>query len=159
VNIVPVGCPIPDVYAPLEVANGQTTYTASAYATDRTGTTCAGAPLKTSGITFKLWLTKPITTAIIFQQGAQFLLDNINTAITGQAFSNNKVGDDIPDLQALQFTTTSQVQQSNAQGRVNWTYTLPSTLQPGNYDLVILVDWKGQQYNWSWRNITVKQAG
>lgn len=148
-TITSLGCPKADVFTSPETADGQTIFTASAFATS--GGTCAGTQLNVSGITFKLWLTKRIT-SLTFPENAKAMLDTINSPITGKA----KNGDTIQDLQAIQFTT-AQVQQSNTQGRVTWKYTLPTALKSGLYDIVVLVDWQGKLYNWSWYDITINK--
>lgn len=156
VTVVPMGCPMPDSYVPTETADGQTTYTVSAYATHNPPN-CDGNQLMAAGITFKLWITQPIPYAINFPQGPQGVYTSINSPLTGTAVNKQeKVTGNIPEVQGLQFASTSpQVQQSNAQGRVTWKYTLPTSLQPGNYELFVLVDWQGKEYSWSWRNITI----
>ncbi|HCI78927.1 MAG TPA: hypothetical protein DHW02_04485 [Ktedonobacter sp.] len=162
VTVVPMGCPNPDTYVPVEMADGQTPYTVSAYATSNPPN-CGGKQLMDAGITFKLWLTQSISNSVSvnFPQGAQGVYTGINSPLTGAATTKQgKVIGNIPEVQGLQFTTdTPQVQQSNAQGRVTWKYTLPTSLQPGNYELFVLVDWQGKEYDWSWRNITIQKAG
>lgn len=163
VSIVPIGCPIPDRYVPIESADGQTPYTISAFATAQSNDikrSCGGNQLMDAGITFKLWLTQQISYSINFPQGAQSLFNSLNTPITGTAINKSgKSSGEIQDVQGLQFVGTSQVQQSDAHGRVTWKYTLPTSLHAGAYNLFILVDWQGQEYDWSWRNITITKAG
>ena len=164
VTVVPIGCPVPDTYVPAEAADGQAVYTVSAYATAHTSDPklCGGNQLTDSGITFKLWLTQsiPNPVSVNFPQGPQSVYTNINTSLTGTAVKQGKTIGTIPEVQGLQFdSTTPQVQQSNAQGRVTWKYTLPTSLQPGYYELFVLVDWQGKEYDWSWRNITIQKAG
>ena len=163
ITIVPIGCPVPDAYVPIETADGQTPYTVSAYATTHSNDprSCGGNQLTDAGITFKLWLTQsiPDPVSVNFPQGSQSVYTNINSPLTGTATKQGKTTGNIPEVQGLQFASTSpQVQQSNAQGRVTWKYTLPTSLQPGNYELFVLVDWQGKEYNWSWRNITIQKA-
>lgn len=112
-----------------------------------------------AGITFKLWLTQQIPQSINFPQGAQALFNSINNPIAGTAINKSgKSSGQIQDLQSLQFVGTAQVQQSDAQGRITWKYTLPTSLKPGNYSLFVLANWQGKQYNWSWRDITITKA-
>ena len=68
---------------------------------------------------------------------------------------------DYPEIaNALQFgPNTKQLQLSNNQGQANWTYKLNPNLQRRDYSLVILTDWQGKVYNWSWYDITIKKQG
>lgn len=59
---------------------------------------------------------------------------------------------------ALNFNpNTSQVLLSNTSGVATWKFTVATFVNPGMYYLVILMDWNGKHYNWSWANITIKQ--
>ncbi len=157
-----LGCPwFTDAFANeftgTQIADGATQYTLAAQAKDKTqGNNCsANGPIKATGITFKLWLIQgvPNKQAFVLSGSAQDTLNTISSPITG------KVKDHAyPEIQGLNFTTP-QVQQSNTQGQVTWKYTIAPSIPAGNYDLVILTDWSGKAYNWSWIQITIQKAG
>jgi hypothetical protein len=83
-------------------------------------------------------------------------LQNVNTIqkpLTGRAQDQS-----YQEIQALNFDTgTQQTQLSNVKGRVTWKYQVASSVAPGDYDLVVLSDWDGKYYNWSWANIEIKK--
>lgn len=143
-----------------QIADGTTSYSIieQAMALNKQGDPIchnASHPMQASGITFKLWLTKGFQKSLKLPGTPSQLQEVISNPITGT------VGDQsYPDLQSLNFDpTTKQVQPSNNQGQTTWKYTIAPSVQSGNYDLVILTDWSGQYYNWSWIAITIQQSG
>jgi hypothetical protein len=59
----------------------------------------------------------------------------------------------------LQFdSATLQTQVCNDQGQAKWNYTVSPSVAPGSYDLVVLTDWQGKSFIWSWFHITIKKA-
>lgn len=150
-----LGCPwFTGPFTGTQIADGTTQYTLTAQAKDKThGNDCPNnGPIKATGITFKLWLIQnvPNKQAFLLPDSAQDTLNTISSPITGKV--HNKA---YPEVQAFNFATP-QVQQSNTQGQVTWKYTISSSVQPGNYDLVILTDWAGKAYNWSWIQISIQ---
>lgn len=143
-----------------QLADGTTSYSIieQAMALNAQGDTiCKGNshPIQVNGITFKLWLTKGFQKTLHLPGTPSQLLTNISNPITGTIEDQN-----YPDLQSLNFDpTTKQVQPSNNQGQATWKYTVSSSTQPGNYDLVILADWSGKYFNWSWIEIVVQGPG
>jgi len=141
-----LGYPVINKADYFENANGSTLYTLSAYAVDTSKDAGHGKPIHISGITCRLWLTKD---------------GNVNANIPPDRLrSVNTLQEPFPKeaSDALNFSSdTSQVQSTNSDGRATWKYTLPSSLHSGNYYLVVLMDWSGVHYNWSWIKITIKQ--
>ena len=39
-----------------------------------------------------------------------------------------------------------------------WNYTVAQSVDPGTYYLMVLTDWDGVHFNWSWVNMTIKKA-
>jgi len=160
-----LGCPQADksssIYQSLfQLADGNTTYTIASHATDKTGGKCtqANKPLHLAGVMFKLWLTNRVPLHKILQLPTDALMhtEQLSQPITG------KIDDtDYPEIaNALQFDPNiKQLQPSNDQGQANWTYKLDPNLKDGDYSLVILSDWQGNLYNWSWFDIIVKKQG
>jgi hypothetical protein len=160
-----LGCPQEDKNSSayqnmLEQADGNTTYTFASHATDQTGGKCdpANKPIHTAGIMIKLWLTNRIPAHKILHLPADVLMhtEQLPQPITGTINDAN-----YPEVaNALQFDpNTKQLHLSNDQGQANWTYKLDPNLNDGDYSLVILTDWQGKVYNWSWYDITVKKQG
>ncbi len=159
-----MGCPTP-TFNGTEQADGTTPYTFVAQAQNNS-TTCStklNTPIHAPGISFKLWLIQrlPDNGGIAFTDGAQQIYTTLNQPTVGKMTRNGKLQNDtIAPIGGINFdATTPQVQTSNAQGQVTWKYTLAPTLQNGTYDLVVLADWSGKFYNWSWWQITVNKAG
>jgi hypothetical protein len=142
-----LGFPVIDRASYFENADGSTTYTLSAYAVDQSKDIGHGNPVHAPGITCRLWLTKDGNVS------SNIPPDRLRSISTLQ----EPFPKEIPG--ALIFTSeTSQVQPSNANGRATWKYTLSTSLDSGSYYLVILMDWNGIHYNWSWAEITIKKA-
>ena len=123
-----------------ETADNTTSYTVSAYPIDQT----TGKLAHVGDITCKVWLTNDenATKTLLASQNKLRSLD----AVAGVLPTEIQNG--------LTFST-SQTQMCNANGTTNWTYTVPSSVDPGKYFLMILVDWKGNVYNWIARQIIV----
>jgi hypothetical protein len=142
-------------YNPIEMADGSTTYTVIAYAVDQSIDPGHGNPVHASGITFKLWLVERIPTGITFMLARQDLqkVSTIQNPLTG-------IVQDQPyqEIPGLNFDTgILQTHSSNTKGKVIWKYQLSSSVASGDYDLVVLSDWDGKYYNWSWANIEIKK--
>jgi len=159
VQAAPVGCPTVEQFSDPEIADGTHPYTFSVHATDKSGGTCSNMNnrIHASGITFKMWLIHRIPDG----KGITFSNKNLqNVANLTNPILAKIQDDDATEVQGLAFDTahTPQVQQSDAQGHVTWSYTVPPSIEAGHYDMVILVDWAGQYYNWTWRNIDIMKA-
>jgi hypothetical protein len=158
-----LGCPPADntssIYqSPTQLADGNTPYTFASHAVDKAGGKCDqnNQPVHMAGIMFKLWLTKHIPAHKVLQIPADILTqaDQLAQPIKGNIGDANYP--EIPN--SLQFATnTPELQQSNGQGQVNWTYKIGPDLQDGNYSLIILTDWQGHVYNWSWYDLIIKR--
>ena len=150
-----LGWPVISQYSTFEVADNQTTYTFSAYAVDQSIDAAHGNPVHSSGITFKLWLVQSIPTGTTFMLSIKDLknVGTIQNPLTGTV--QNQPYAEIPGLNF--DAATQQTHASNAKGRAAWKYQLSSSVAPGDYDLVVLTDWDGKYYNWSWVNIQIKK--
>jgi hypothetical protein len=140
------------------IPDNTTAYTLAIQATDKNKGTCGNSPaLQTTDITCKAWLVKHIPKGNLFNLPADYLknADKLNASVTGT------VGDqDFPELPGLTFDpTTPQTQPCNAQGQGTWKYTVSPNVDNGTYDLVVLTDYKGKAFNWSWFDITVQKNG
>jgi len=134
-----------------QIANGTTLYTITIQAVDQSIDLAHGNPVHASGITCKIWLTKDSNVSGNIQAGASERLKSVDTI--NQPFPGE-------NIEALNFDPgTQQVQLSDANGQATWKYTISTSVDPGNYYLVALVDWQGKHYNWSWVDIVIKKAG
>lgn len=110
----------------------------------------------TADITCKLWLVADIPARLVLDPKTLTNTDNIKNPITGTLEGH-------PQIQVTEIVdgltfdpTTPQTAPCDANGQYTWKYSLASTVLPGKYELVILADWKGKHFNWSWADITVK---
>ncbi len=134
-----------------QIANGTTFYTVTIQVVDRSIDASHGNPVHATGITCKIWLTKDANVSGNIQTGNDGRLKSVDTI--NQPFPGEIVG-------ALNFDpSTQQVRLSDANGQATWKYTISTSVDPGSYQLVVLADWNGIHYNWSWANIEIKKAG
>jgi hypothetical protein len=160
VKTTPLGCPWNTYFSSAtQIADGNTPYVLTEQAMDQTYSICQknNHPLHVAGITFKLWLINGLKgdAKLKLPGDPTKTLTNISDPITGTVQNQS-----FPELSYLTFDpTTKQVQTSNDQGQATWKYTIAPTAPPGNYDLVILTDWVGQRWNWSWLGIQITKAG
>jgi hypothetical protein len=134
----PLGIPkITNLSSIAQIADNTTTYTISAHPTDK-----AGNQVHSGDVTCKVWLTKDANINDTLG-AANDQLKKIDTL--SQPLPNEELG-------ALTFGAGSQqTEKCNASGETTWTYTIAPTLTPGNnYRLIILTDWSGQHWNWSY---------
>lgn len=134
------------------MADNTTTYTITIQVVDQSIDTAHGKPINVAGITCKIWLVKEtdgdkINQSINSQNDRLRAVDTLNQPLPG-------------DVNALNFTSgTSPVQPTNGQGRVTWTYTFASSIDPGKYTLIVLADWSGVHWNWAFFTIKVMHNG
>src|ERR1700730_18439949 len=128
-----------------EIADGTTSYTFTAYAVDQSIDNHHGKRVNVSGITGKLWLQNIPQGGFINLPESRLRHLDIQGPLTVDEVAGT-----------LNFVTgTTQIQQSDASGQVTWNYTLATSVPPGNYFLAVLLDWSGQSFNWSWRQVSV----
>jgi hypothetical protein len=144
---IPQFTPLPNT---LQIADGQTPYTVTIQVLDK-----KRQPLQRPNITCKLWLVQRIPDGQKLNLTGKKDIASIQGPIPGQV--QNQPYNEVPGLTFNQ--NTPQVQSCNAQGQATWNYTVAPTIAQGDYDLVILTDWKGIHYNWSWVNVTIKKPG
>jgi hypothetical protein len=136
--------------AATQVADGATTYSITIQAVDK-----QNKAVHATNITCKLWVVKQIPANQILNLDSK-TLKSVNTLqgpITGTVHNQPA-----PDLSVNNLTfdpTTPQLGFCKANGQMTWKYKIASTMPAGNYDLVILTDWNGVHFNWSWDNITI----
>ena len=136
-----LGDPIYDkfVFRSPELADGQTTYTYSAYAVYVDGTR-----IHSTGITCKLWLTKDI----------KRLQREEWTPISA---IYNPIGGDIQG--ALNFdSTTPQVQNCDANAQATWKYRVTPSVEAGTYYLAVLTNWDGKHYGIWWQQVIIQKG-
>lgn len=125
-----------------EVANGSTTYSFTAQAIDK-----QNQVIHSQGITCKLWLTAD---------------SNVNADIpTSRLRAVDTLSSPFPEEVegALNFTAgTPQTQPCNSNGQGQWSYTVSPSVKHGTYYLVVLLDWQGTHFNWSWIAISIKKG-
>jgi hypothetical protein len=150
--VVPLGFP---QFTPgpttLESATGGTEYSVTMQVIDKSS---SGKPVHASDITCKVWLVQQIPTgqALSLDENTLKNVNNLTSPIMGTI--NNKPA---PEVAGLTFDpSTPQTGFCDSNGQRTWKYTLASTVPHGNYDLVILADWRGMHWNWSWANITIQ---
>lgn len=125
-------------------ADGSTSYTLSTLIVDK-----SDHPIQASDVTCKLWLTKD-GNATAMLSANNYAVPKAIDAIQ-QPFQGEVVG-------GLTFSTTQQAQPCTPNGNTTWNYTISPSVDPGTYYLVVLADWKGKHYNWSWVIIKIKQG-
>jgi hypothetical protein len=128
-----------------EVANGSTTYIFTAQILDKSGN-----PIQAPDVMCKLWLTKDgdVNPVLLADNAAiPRAIDQIR-----QPFPHEVAN-------GLNFISPSQqVQPCAPDGKTTWSYTVSPPVDPGTYYLVVLVDWKGRSFGWSWQAIKIKKA-
>lgn len=141
-----------DHYHTIEKNDG-TVYTFSAYLANVVGKN--GQPVYATDLTCKLWLIQHIDGKLDLSATILANINEIQNPITGTITGE---GTPVPEVSgALNFdSTTNQVQACATSGDVTWKYSLSSSVNPGNYELVVLFDWQGKHYNWSWKDIKIK---
>lgn len=132
-------------YSYVQSADGSTNYTFSALIINKNNT-----PIQASDVTCKLWLTKDGDVNSILRAGNYALLRSIDTI--QQPFPKEIEG-------TLNYIAPSQqIQPCAPTGKTSWGYTISQSADPGTYSLVVLADWKGKSFNWSWVIINIKKA-
>jgi hypothetical protein len=152
VMTVGVGCPLILSYQVDETITNASNYTFATQIVDKSienKTACGqGKPLYAADVKCKLWLTRD---------------NNINDTL-----NNNRdrlkhidtIAQPIPKEveNALTFSaTTPQTQNCSTTGKTTWNYQLSPSLNNGKYYLVVLADWTGQRYNWTFRAINIQK--
>lgn len=159
VTATPTATPEPDVILGLpqfnpyptspESATGGTQYTVTMQAVDK-----KKKPVHSNDVTCKLWLVQQIPANQLLVIDSK-ILKNVSSLTTTIPGTLN--GQPEPELTYLTFTDpASQTTKCGSNGQATWKYTIAPTAVPGSYELVILADWKGVHYNYSWADITIK---
>ncbi len=145
---IPLAPPVINSFDTPEIADGTTVYTFSSQAVDQSIDKRHGKPIHSPGVICRLWL---ISTT---QDPFSIPLDRLKSPDTLQ-------NTPLPgEVQALIFDpTTAQTQPCNANGQGVWKYHLDPSMSPGAYYFMILTDWQGVHYNWSWIMVTIKKQG
>jgi len=143
---VPLGYPVIDTISSFEVADGITVYTLTAHAVDQVPDRAHGKPVHAPGITCRLWLVDN-------KQNPAVPLDRLKSPDTLQS---PPFPGEIPGL--IFDATTAQTQLCN-DGVGSWKYQVATSVSPGAYYLVVLTDWKGLHFTWSWMLVTIKKQG
>lgn len=146
---VVLGLPMFTSYSTTESATGNTHYTVKIQANDK-----KKKPVHSGDITCKLWLVQQIPDNQILNIDPKVLKNVTNLVAPIQGTLNGQPVVEVPGL--LFDKPGAQTTTCDDNGQTTWKYTIVPTLPPGIYDLVILTDWKGRHYNWSWVNITIK---
>ncbi len=153
-QVVPLGCPSIDKASSLyqnntQAADGATVYTLSIQARDKSsGKGCDdnNKPVTADGITCRLWLMKQSEDPLKLPDDH---LHDINTL-------NNPLPDNKEITGALAFDPTTPETQPCNKGVGTWKYRIAPSTEKGTYRLMVLTDWNGTYYNWSWGQIEVK---
>lgn len=132
-------------YSYVQTADGSSNYTISALILNKNNT-----PIQATDVTCKLWLTKEGNVNSILRANDYALLRSIDTV--QQPFPKEVAG-------TLNYIASSQqIQPCAPTGKTSWSYTISQSADPGAYSLVVLADWKGKSFNWSWVTIIIKKA-
>jgi serine/threonine protein kinase len=132
-------------YSAFQIANDSTNYTFSAQIINKDKN-----PTQASDVTCKLWLTKEGDVNAILRANNYAIPKTIDTI--QQPFPKEVVG-------AFNYIPPSQQTQPCAPvGTTTWSYTISQFVAPGIYSLVVLTDWNGKSFNWSWVQIVIKKA-
>ena len=144
---VKMGDPVVTTVQYFEKADGTASYTFSAYAVDQSIDRHHGKQIHAPGITCKLWLQHVPGGNFVSLPEDKISKMDIQGPLTGDEIAN-----------ALNFAPgVSQIQPADANGQVMWNYTVSTSVDPGTYYLVVLMDWQGQSFNWSWRLVTISR--
>jgi len=132
-------------YSYVQTADGSSNYTISALIINKNNT-----PIQATDVTCKLWLTKEGNVNSILRADDYALLRS--TDMIQQPFPKEVDS-------ALNYVAPSQqIQPCAPTGKTSWSYTISQSADPGSYSLVVLADWKGKSFNWSWVTIIIKKA-
>jgi hypothetical protein len=144
---IKLGCPLITADNNTLQANNTVNYTLNVQAADKSAACLQGKPVHETGITCKAWLIKAS------DDPKELPVDRLlDVAHLGQPLPHEVVS-------GLTFDpTTPQVQSCNAKGQGTWKYGVASFVDKGHYRLMVLTDWQGKFYNWSWVDITVNKG-
>lgn len=154
---IPLGWPVIAYFNNMETADGSTSYTFSAYPVDQSVDAGHGTEVFASGITCKVWLIQHIPATAHLSLPIPTLQDisAIQNPITSTVKDHQYA--EIPGL-TFYDASSPQTQMCNPRGVTNWKYQIATTVAPGKYNLVVLTDWDGKRFNWSWADIVVTKA-
>lgn len=142
-----LGCPILTLDNYTLTPNNTVSYTLTAQAVDKSAACQQGKPIYAAGITCKLWLIK----------ASDNPRDIPNDRLTNVTDIANPMPHEIQN--GLTFDpATPQTQQCNGKGQGKWKYGLTSSVDNGSYFLMVLTDWQGKRFNWSWVTVSIKKA-
>ena len=156
VKTVPLGWPVIEYFNNTEIADGSTSYTFSAYPVDQSVDSGHGNQVYAPGITCKVWLIQRIPGASHLSLPIPTLQDiaTIQNPLAGTAKEQQYA-----EISGLLFdASTPQTHMCNARGLTSWKYQIAPTVASGKYNLVVLTDWDGKRFNWSWTDIVIKKA-
>jgi hypothetical protein len=137
--------PVIGDYSNFQIANGSTSYTFSAQIIEKNK-----QPIQASDVTCKLWLTKEVDVNSILRADDYAIPRTINNI--QQPFPKEIVG-------AFNYIAPSQqIQPCAPTAKTSWSYTVSQSVDLGTYNLVVLADWKGKSFNWSWVQIIIKKG-
>ncbi len=142
-----LGCPLITADNNTLKANNTINYTLNVQAADKSATCLQGKPVHEAGITCKAWLIKSS--------------DDPKELPADRLLHVDGLGQPLPHEIANGLTfdpTTPQVQPCNDQGQGTWKYGVAASVDKGHYRLMVLTDWQGKFYNWSWVDITVNKG-
>ena len=139
---LPMNGPTIEQFQHTEIANGNTSYTVIAQAIDK-----KNQAIHKQGITCKLWLTRDANINANMPTSRLTAIDTL-----AQPFPKEVQG-------VLNFdTATPQTQSCNSNGQGKWNYTVSTSADHGTYYLIVLADWSGTHFAWSWETITIKKG-
>ncbi len=146
IHPVALGYPVIDTISSFEAADGTTVYSLTAHAIDQVPDRAHGKPVHAPGITCRLWLVDN-------KQNPVVPLDRLKAPDTLQ--SSPFPG----EIAGLIFDASTPQTQLCNDGVGSWKYQVATSVNPGSYYLVVLTDWKGLHYTWSWNVVTIKKQG
>jgi len=146
IHPVAFGFPVIDTISNFEVADGTTVYTLSAHAVDQSIDKGHGKAVQAPDITCRLWLVDNT--------------QNPDVPIERLKSSDTLANSPFPgEITGLVFDSTTPQTQTCNNGVGTWKYQVDTSVTPGGYYLVVLTDWQGAYYDWSWVVVTIKKQG
>jgi hypothetical protein len=144
-QVLPLGFPVITQVSSPEMADGTTSYTFTAHPVDQSIDKGHGKQVHAPDITCKIWLTK--------EENVTGTLQDAGDRLHNVGSLSQPLPKEVQN--AFTFTGGNQTQNCSANGDTTWKYQLAPSVNHGVYNIVILTDWAGQRYNWSWVHITV----
>jgi hypothetical protein len=114
-------------------------------------------PIHAQDITCKIWMVQRIPDG----DDSKLSIDAAvlqNVSGLSQPIQGKVKDQPYPEVASMVFNGTTPTPQTGfckPDGTMTWNFTIVPTTPKGQYDLVILTDWQGKHWNWSWAHVDV----